>query len=198
MKRIAMLLLVLPACCAGCASRLVTNTPRSAIEQMLLSRAVDMALEKFEMPEVANRKVFVDVANLKAYDAEYIRLAVRVRMAQLGAVVVDAAAGADLVAEVACGALGTEFKSAMIGLPPLPVPNSPVPLPESPLYRSTERTGIVKLLIFLHEKGKFVASAHYYAKADRDETFLLWWRSQKKDDVREGWERADAKLKAAP
>jgi len=52
----------------------------------------------------------------------------------------------------------------------------------------------------VHAKGKFVAANHYYAKADRDESFVLWWRFQREDHVREGWERADLKLaeKAKP
>ena len=32
------------------------------------------------------------------------------------------------------------------------------------------------------------------AKADRQESFILWWRFQQKDDVREGWHRADLSL----
>ena len=52
----------------------------------------------------------------------------------------------------------------------------------------------MKLLIFVHQKGRFVACDQYFAKGDRDESFLLWHRFQRKDDVREGWERADVSL----
>jgi len=192
MRRLAVLGAVAVAG-AGCTSRQMTNTSRSAIEQMLLSAAVDRAMTKLVLPEVAGKKVFVDTANLKAYDAEYIRTAVRARLAEQGAILTDAA-GAELTAEVASGAQGTEFKNAIVGFPALPVPNSPVPFPEAALYKSVEQTGIVKLLIFVHAKGKFVAANTYYAKADRQERFVLWWRSQRIDDVRTGWERADAKL----
>ncbi len=99
-----------------------------------------------------------------------------------------------MIAEIACGALGTEFKTVMVGLPPLPVPNSPTPLPEASVYKSSEQTGIVKILIFVHAKGRFVAANQYYAKADRNESFVFWWRFHSQDDVREGWERADLKL----
>lgn len=160
----------------------------------MLSSAVDKALEKFRLPELSQKKAFVDFSNLKAYDQEYIKVAVRARIAELGATLVEKAEDADLVVEVASGALGIEYKNLVVGLPALPVPSSPVPFPEAPLYRTTEQTGIIKLLIFVHRKGKFVAANHYYAKADRDETFILWWRSQRHDDVREGWEKADLKL----
>lgn len=183
-------------CVCGCSSRVLTNTPRSAIEQLLLSRAVDKALEKLTLPELKDKRVFIDFSNLKAYDQEYIKVATRARMAQLGATLVAKAEEAELVAEVASGAVGLEYKSAVIGLPALPVPNSPVPFPEAPLHRTTEQTGIVKLLIFIHSNGKFVAVNHYYAKADRKESFIFWWRTQSRDEVREGWERADLKLKS--
>ncbi len=193
MRRVCILLVVfmLPG---GCSSRLVTNTSRSAIEQMLLTGAVDKAMTKLRLPEVAGKKVYVDFSRLQAVDAGYVQVAVRARLAELGAVLVDKPERAELTAEVASGALGTEYKNAVVGLPALPVPNSPIPLPAAPAYRATERTGIVKLLIFLHAQGKFVAANHYYAKADRGESFLLWWRFQRADEVREGWERADLKL----
>lgn len=184
-------------CLGGCTSRLVTNTPRSALEQLLLTGAVDKALAKFEARAVNGKKVFLDFSNLQAYDAGYIKTAARARFSQLGATLVEKAEDAEMIAEVACGASGTEFKSSMVGLPALPVPNSPIPLPESAVYKRTEQTGILKLLIFLHSKGTFVAAYYCYAKADRTEGFIFWSRFQQIDDVREGWERADLHLKEA-
>ena len=190
-KFVVVIVLTCGLAAAGCASRLVTNTSRSAIEQMLLSRAVDKALAKLELPELAGKRVNVDFANLKAYDQEYIKVATRARIAELGATLVAAPADAEFTVEVASGALGIEFKDSVIGLPPLPVPNSPIPLPEAALYRTIEQTGIFKLLIFVHQNGRFVAANHYYAKADRDESFILWWRYQRRDEIREGWEQAE-------
>lgn len=194
MKHVAGLVLAAMVCVAGCAGRQFSNTPRTAIEQMILTRAVDLALEKFEMPELAGAKVYPDFTNLKATDAEYIKVATRARLAKIGATLVEKADEADFVAEIASGALGTEFKKSMIGLPSIPVPNAGVPMPEMAFHKSIEQTGIVKLLIFVHAEGKFVAANHYYAKADRDESFTLFWRHQKADDIREGWERADLNL----
>ena len=184
---------LLPA--GGCSSRLVTNPDRSAIEMMLLSGAVDKALARFYVPELINRKVFEDFTNLASYDVEYVRAATRARVCQIGAILVDSADEADYTVEVASGALSLEFKEAVIGLPALPVPNAPVPVPEAPLHRATEQTGIFKLFIFVHSHGKFVAANHYYAKIDRGESFVLWFRSQSRDEVREAWQRADTKLR---
>ncbi|MDP6635636.1 MAG: hypothetical protein QGG42_12100 [Phycisphaerae bacterium] len=181
------------AASCGCTTRTLSNTPRTAIEQLLLTRAVDMAMVKFDMPELADKKVFIDFANLKCYEAEYVTVAIRTRIARTGAELVESAEGADMTIEVASGALAMEYKRSEVGMPPLPVPNSPAPLPAMPLYRSIEQTAIIKLLLFVHTKGRFVASHTYYAKADREEHFILQWRATRKDDVRRGWEQVELK-----
>ena len=180
---------------AGCATRTVSTTPRTAIEQMLLSTAVDTALKKFELPQVRDRKVYVDLTNLTGDDAEYMKVAVRARFAEIGATLTATPDQAEFIAEIASGCLGTEYKSFIIGIPSIPVAGSPTPLPELSLFRKVEQTGIMKFLIFVHAEGRFVALDQYYARADRDETFLLWHRSQQKDNIRESWEKADAKIK---
>jgi hypothetical protein len=53
----------------------------------------------------------------------------------------------------------------------------------------------MKFLIFVHARGQFVALDQYYARSDRDESFFLWHRSQQKDNIRESWEKADAKVR---
>ena len=166
------------------------------MEQLLLSTAVDKALRKFDLPILKNSKVFVDFANLKGTDVEYLQVALRARVAQQGAILVKDANQADYIMEVASGALAMEDKSSLIGMPAMPMPQAPVATPEMSLFKTVEQTAILKLLIFVHQKGKFVASDQYFAKGDRDESFLLWYRFQRKDDVREGWERADASLTA--
>lgn len=180
---------------AGCATRTVSNTPRTAIEQMLLSTAIDTALKKFELPELNGKKVHVDFTNLTGYDAEYMKVAVRARFAEIGATLSNEPDQAEYIAEVASGCLGTEYKSFLIGIPSIPVPGSTVPFPEASLFRKVEQTGIIKFLVFVHTNGNFVALNQYYARADRDESFFLWSRSQTKDDIRESWEKADLKLK---
>jgi len=164
------------------------------VEQLLLSGAVDRALEKFRLPEIVGKKLYVDFTHLNSYDVEYVRLATRVRFARLGAVLVEKVEESELVAEVACGGLGTEFKTEVVGMPALPVPNSPAATPELTAYRTGEQTGIVKLLILVHAKGRLITAVHCYAKCDREESFVLGWRLQRSDQVREGWERADQQL----
>ena len=182
----------------GCTTRNLTNTQRTAIEQLLLSGAVDNAVAKFRIPQVAGKKTYLDFTNLKSYDIEYVKTAVRARFAQIGAVLVENADEADYIAEISSGTLGTEYKSTLLGIPSLPIPGSPTPLPELALARGVEQTGIAKLFVFIHSNGKLVTADHYYGKAERSESFILWFRFQPTDDIRKAWEQADKKLKAEP
>ncbi len=181
---------------AGCGTRTFTNTDRAAIEQLLLSGAVDNALEKLDIPQLAGKKTYLDFTNLKSYDLEYVKAAVRARFAEIGAHLAEDAKQADYVVEISSGALGTEYKSSILGIPAIPVPGSPTPLPELALTRSIEQTGIAKLLVLVHSNEKVVSTGHYYGKVERDENFVLWFRWQSKDDIRTRWEAADEKLKA--
>ncbi len=182
-------------CISGCSSRTFTNTKRAAIEQLLLSGAVDSALEKLDIPQVADKKVYLDFTNLKCYDSEYVKSAVRARFAEMQAQLVNDTNQADYTAEIASGALGTEYKSFLFGIPAIPVPGLSAPLPELALARSIEQSGIAKLLVTVYSNGKHVDSGHYYGKVERHESFVLWMRSQPTDDIRKRWEAADEKLK---
>ncbi len=180
----------------GCVTRSFTNTDRNAIEQLLLSGAVDNALEELNIPEVVDKKTYIDFTNLKSYDVEYVKAAMRVRFAEIGAHLVECAEQADCVVEIASGALGTEYKSNILGIPSIPIPGSPVALPEIALFQSVEQTGIAKLLVLVRCTDKLVTVGHYYGKVDRNENFVFFHRWQPKDDIRTRWKDADQKIKA--
>ena len=65
----------------GCSSRSMSNTPRTAVEQLLLTAAVDRAMDKFELPEANGHRIWVDFSNLGGIDKEYVKVAVRARLA---------------------------------------------------------------------------------------------------------------------
>ena len=176
----------------GCTSRTVSNTPRTAIEQLLLSTAVDKAFEKISLPELSDKKVYLDFSNLESYDCEYVKSAFKGYVAESGATVIEKSEETDYTIQISCGALGNEYKDTLLGIPALPVPGSPMSFPELALWKSVEQDGIAKFLITVCSNGKVVSKRHYYGKAERDETFFFWMRSQPKDDIRKAWEKADA------
>lgn len=180
---------------AGCTSRTVSNTPRTAIEQLLLSTAVDKALDKVSLPGVTDKKVYLNFSNLQSYDSEYVKSAFEASVAATGAVIVKEPQDADYTIEISCGGLGNEYKDTLLGIPALPVPGSPMSFPELAIWKSVEQDGIAKFLVTVYANDQAVSKQHYYGKAERDETFFLWMRSQRKDDIRKAWEQADARVK---
>lgn len=178
----------------GCTSRTVSNTPRTAVEQLLLSTAVDIAFDKVRLPELSEKKVYLDFSSLQSYDSEYVKSAFKVSVAESGAVVLEKPEGADYIIQISCGALGNEYKDTLVGIPALPVPGSPMSLPEVAIWKSVEQDGIAKFLVTAYSNGKAVSKRYYYGKAERDETFLLWMRSQPKDDIRKAWEKSEENI----
>lgn len=179
---------------SSCTSRMVSHTPRTAIEQLLLSTAVDKALSKLQLIDCANKKIYLDFSNLQAYDSEYIKSAVRSKVGENCTAILEKPDDADLIFEISSGGFGNEYKDTLFGIPALPVPGSPMTLPELALWKTVEQDGIIKLLITVYQDEKVISSNHYYGKAERDERFLLWMRSQPKDDIRKAWEEADETL----
>lgn len=179
---------------AGCTTRAVSSTQRTAIEQLLLSTAVDKAFEKINLPELSDKKIYLDFSNLQSYDSDYVKSAFKARLAATGAVLTETPEQADFLVAVSSGALGSEYKDTLIGIPALPVPGSPMTLPELALWKTVEQDGIAKFLVVVYAEGKAVSQNYYYGKAERDEIFFLWMRSQLKDDIRKAWEKADRDL----
>ena len=162
---------------SGCTSRMISHTSRTAIEQLLLSTAVDKALSKLQLIDFANNKIYLDFSNLQAYDSEYIKSAIRAKVAESCTAILEKPEDADLVFEISSGGFGNEYKDTLFGIPALPVPGSPMSLPELALWKTVEQDGIIKLLITVYQDKKVISSNHYYGKAERDERFLLWMRS---------------------
>ena len=187
-------LILLLAFGAGCTTRTVSNTSRTAIEQLLLSTAVDTAFGKISLPKLADAKVYLDFSNLQSYDSEYVKSAFQAHIALGGAIVLEKPDEADYIIQISCGALGNEYKDTLFGIPGLPVPGSPTTLPELALWKRVEQDGIAKFLVTVYSNGKIISTKHYYGKAERDESFFLWMRSQPKDDIRKAWEKAEENI----
>ncbi|MCP3965714.1 MAG: hypothetical protein GY750_15270 [Lentisphaerae bacterium] len=140
----------------GCQTAKVTNTARSAQEQLLCTRAVDLALGKVVFPQVSNRKVYIDNKLLNSVDKEYVQGALCRKIAMSGAMMIKNQKDADIIIEVFSGCVGTDYNSWLIGLPEsgLPIPLAgTVNIPEIALYKRERQSGTGKIgLIMLDNK----------------------------------------------
>src|SRR5581483_5601598 len=78
--------------CGGCTITKMTEPPRSASEQLLLSTAADRAIAKADLRRFADQKVFLDNTNFDSYDPKYVIGSIRDALSRAGALLVSSPA----------------------------------------------------------------------------------------------------------
>lgn len=145
--------MLLAALALGCSSTRETSPQRTATEQILLSRAVDRAVERLQVSLPRGTAVYLDPSRFEAYDRGYAVSAIRDRFLAAGARMVDARGKADVVVEIRAGALSTDENEALVGIPSfsLPIPLAgDLDTPELALLKQTSRRGIAKIAFTAH------------------------------------------------
>lgn len=136
----------------GCASMKESDTARTGVEQLLISTAVDRTLDKVSLAPLRGAKVLVEEKYLDCTDKNYILVSLRQRVMRAGCTLVDKAEEADVILEVASGAVGTDRSEAFIGIPPIPLAMpSPISIPKITLYERTKAMGTAKLRILAYD-----------------------------------------------
>jgi hypothetical protein len=151
------LLAVLPVVLlGGCATTRYTDTSRTAMEQLLISNAVDQALDRVEFPQLGGQSVFVDDKYIECVDKAYVVGCVRHRVLASGARLADKADNADVVLEVRSGGVGTDKVETFFGVPPIALPGPvPINLPEIKVMGRQSQTGTAKLgIVAYHAKER--------------------------------------------
>src|SRR6185295_13795018 len=155
-------------CCAvllaGCTTARSTVPLRSASEQLLISAAADRAAAQLSLGIPKGTRIFVDTRYMQGYDDGYAIAAVRTQMLKNGLMLVDDRLQAEAVVQVASGALSTDQKSLLIGVPQLTVPYIPagnsVTVPEIALFKQAEEKGFAKFVATGYDAktGKLLAT----------------------------------------
>lgn len=158
---------------------------------MLLSSSVDDALDQMKAPEIKGKRMYVDPANLAAYDSPYVIIAIRNKLAELGAVLVEDRYQAELIAELGSGGLASEYRERNFGIPEIPIPGAPTGLPAVTLYQSRNQSGLSKIVIFITEQGRYISSYELYGTARHDESSLVFIRVVWRNDIDERRRRAE-------
>ncbi len=166
----------------GCTyHRYATETPRSSTEQLLVSHAIESAVERLAWPDVAARSVAVETAALNEVDAPYLQAVAETRARALGARVVPREE-AELVLLVLAGSLGTASREASFGVPSLPVPGGLV-TPEIPFAKILKQRGYARLRLAAYDReGAHVAeSAGVLGRASFEIYSLLFFVLRRND-----------------
>ncbi len=151
-----LLLLALCPLISGCVHSRMTEPPRSAVEQLLISTAADRSLAAAMFDTFKGRKVFVEACYFESYDKPYVIGCIRDLLSTHGALLMAEAKEADIIIEPRSGALATDSSSSLIGLPSVPIM---VPLsgtlstPELYLFKSQKQLSVAKLALFAYDRN---------------------------------------------
>ncbi|QSH41901.1 hypothetical protein P0136_05640 [Lentisphaerota bacterium ZTH] len=139
----------------GCATPTVTNTKRSAEEQLLCTKAVDLAFEKITFTQVSNKKVFIENKLLEASDKEYLQGTVKYKLVNSGAIISDDKENSDIIVELFSGCVGTSHKKWLGGIPEMGIPvplAGTVSIPEIAFFKRVRQAGYCKTKMIMVDR----------------------------------------------
>ena len=128
----------------GCASTKTSNTARTATEQLLISNAVDQALDKMDFRAFSGHTVFLDDRYVDCLDKQYVIASVRHHILHQRAILVTKPEEAEVLVEMRTGVVGTDIADSFLGIPEVTVPGM-LTLPEVRVLTRQVQTGTAKL-----------------------------------------------------
>lgn len=144
---------------AGCGTTRSTDTNRTATEQLLVSDAIDRAVQGLSLQTLAGQSVFLDDSKLAdVVDKNYLISSIRQYLLANGCQLKEKRDEADFVVEARAGAVGTDRNDLLFGLPSMNVPQiplvQPVPavIPEIPIAKRKDQRGIAKIAVFAYHR----------------------------------------------
>jgi hypothetical protein len=142
---------------AGCGTTRVTNTQRTATEQLLVSNAIDQSVSQLDFRALAGKAVFFDLQYLATGpDHGYVVSSLRQQLLACGCLLQESRASATYVVEARSGGIGTDEYSVLFGVPQMNVPSvlpgQPSLIPEIPLAKKTDQKGVAKIAVFAYNR----------------------------------------------
>lgn len=159
----------------GCATVRVTDPPRTADEQFLMSEAVRRAVADLSFSALQNREVYVDSTylyegNFPTSEQSFMLGELRNQMLIEGAALADSRTEAEVIVEVRSGAIGINRQEFLLGFPGVRAPigdvnvgdaDVPVILPELAIVKSRTQRGYasVSITAYFADTGELVTSS---------------------------------------
>lgn len=144
---------------AGCGTTRSSNTQRTATEQLLISDAIDRAVQAIDFRPLAGRSVFFDDRHLyEAVDDAYLISSLRQHLLASGCILKDNRDEATFIVEPRAGAVGTDNQDWLFGMPATNVPQLtllaalPPAIPEIPIAKRQKQRGVAKIAVFAYHR----------------------------------------------
>lgn len=161
----------------------MSDTTRTGTEQLLLSAAIDRAINQMNLEPLAGKEVFLDGQYLKGVtDEQYIVSTLRQHLLAHGCVLKEKREDAAYVVEARAGAVGTNRNEVLIGVPSVNIPNFglvpgvPSSIPEIPFAKSTEQKGLAKIAVYAYNRETGLAvwqSGAFPVATNSKDTWIL-------------------------
>ena len=148
-------LAILLAMLVGCGTTRMSDSKRTATEQLLVSQAIDRAVMRVDVRPLAGRKVFLETAFMDdVEDGKYLESALRHQLMASGCLLAKDRDSSDVVVEARAGAVGTDRSSVLLGIPATSVTlkGNETSTPELVLAKRSEQRGVAKLSIYAYER----------------------------------------------
>lgn len=145
-----------------------TTTKRLATEQLLMSNAVDEAIDRIDFSSLQNQTVYLDTSFLKPVEgigfvnSDYIISSLRQKLTTAECRVQEDKENADIIVEPRVGALGTNGHEVTYGIPQTSaistatavLTHTPVlpPIPEISFGRSDANSAVAKIIVYAFER----------------------------------------------
>jgi hypothetical protein len=176
---------------SACTTERASVPLRTATEELLISSAADRAASTLSLSIPKDTKVYIDRQYFQGTDDGYALNAIRTQFLKQGLNVVDDRAQAQAIVNVASGALSTDEKSLLIGIPALQVPALPVgtsvSVPEIALFKTAQDKGVAKFVATGYDAktGKLIATSdpQYGFSHQTNHTIFLFFSWQTGDLV---------------
>ncbi|MGE0609930.1 MAG: DUF6655 family protein [Pirellulales bacterium] len=152
---------------AGCGTTRWSDTARTGTEQLLVSTAIDVAVDNIDFSPLAGKDVYFDEQFLKGIsgpppvpgapagprsDDNYLASTLRQQLLAAGVALKQDRKEATYVVEARSGAIGTNRHDVMLGVPAVNLPfggtmGVPSAIPEIPLVKSTDQKAVAKIAL---------------------------------------------------
>jgi hypothetical protein len=141
----------------GCGTTRMTDTQRTATEQLLISNAIDQVVSTMDFRALAGKSVYFDPQYLdNTIDKGYVVSSLRQQLLAQGCLLQEDRTKATYVVEARSGGIGTDHYSVLVGVPqmavPTFVPGQPSQIPEIPFAKKTDEQGIAKIALFAYNR----------------------------------------------
>ena len=174
---------------ANCTTVRESNPDHTATEQLLVSTAVDRAVERMNLNIPEGTNVFLAGDQLDGSDGKYATAAIRDHLLRRGAHLVADRGKAAAVVEIRAGALSVDDRQLLVGTQGF---NVPIPFagqfgfPEIALYKEKERLGVAKIAAVGYSvpEGKLIdSSGSQFGYSHQNEQVLLFFFSWRSSDL---------------